>query len=1089
MRVPHWLRPLAARRTSRQTPPPPTFRPRVEGLEDRITPSAQHLTDVSLALGGGLAEVGSWVYFGANPSDSGSQLWRTDGLPGTGHTAQVDTGGRPVLGSFTPVMVAADPWLYFFTDDGDGAYTLWRNDSRDGHSEELHGFVSDPADSASGPYGLTAFGQEVYYVAYDPDHGHELYRTAGATGATTVFDLVPGPESSWPNKPWATDSYVYFSVNEGPFALYGIDAVASNPTPHLVPAPTEGVPSLPFTFPSGLIDFGLAGANPTAVGSDLYFAASPFSYAGGLWQLTSPNEAPQFIPTVGPANIPGGSRVFLMTETDGTLYFTGNAVTGDGYSLWKYDGTTSGPELIQNFAGGYFPEQMVAVGPDLYLSDYRKVALDSGGITFPTRLWKWSTTGSGPAELIASPQFRGAVGDPGIASLTPAGSSLYFQLTTSEIQDSGVGLEGWWQTTGTAAGTQRVTPPGLVVLDDYLSVVDGGWEYQPRLGTTAVIGSTLFFYGDYGQDYRLWRMNAAPVANDFAATVDQDTATSLAILAHVTDADTLDIPHLTGSVVSGPLHGTLTANADGSFTYTPAAGYVGPDSFTYQASDGIDPSNVVTVSLTVRPVVRGTAGADTITISRVGGQMQAVVNGTTLPLFSADGQLFVYGGDGADTITVDAAPTGGILLDGQDGDDSYTVTFGDLAGTVAVADSGAAGLDSLTVNGTTGNDTLTVSKNGTVTRGAPVVETVTFTGVESTTVNSAAGDDILVDPDNANLTLLGGPGNDTITIANTLGPVTADGGEESDTYIVQFGGLNGPVTIADSGTTGTDSLILQSGTGSDPLSVGATSATQGSQTVTFSAAITNVAASSPAGAAPVLPVGRALLVSDPADPAKTTLVVGGTAGNDTIQFIPSGSSGDVTVKLNGTSLGTFHPTSRIVAYGYDGNDDLQTAGAIALPVWLDGGDGNDRLKGGDGNNVLVGGAGDDLVVGGNGRDLLIGGTGADKMIGNGGDDILIGGTTSYDGNQAALIAIMAEWTSSHDYVTRVANLTNTGTGLGSRLNGVNFLLDQGSGQTVFNSDGSKDTETGGLGSDWFFVGTADKITDLSALDQAFIFGL
>jgi len=51
-----------------------------------------------------------------------------------------------------------------------------------------------------------------------------------------------------------------------------------------------------------------------------------------------------------------------------------------------------------------------------------------------------------------------------------------------------------------------------------------------------------------------------------------------------------------------------------------------------------------------------------------------------------------------------------------------------------------------------------------------------------------------------------------------------------------------------------------------------------------------------------------------------------------------------------------------------------------------------------------------------------------------------------------------------------------------------FLLDSGSGQTVFN-DASSDTLTGSAGSDWFFAGTADKLTDLNALDQAFIFGL
>ena len=43
---------------------------------------------------------------------------------------------------------------------------------------------------------------------------------------------------------------------------------------------------------------------------------------------------------------------------------------------------------------------------------------------------------------------------------------------------------------------------------------------------------------------------------------------------------------LTAALVSGPAHGTLTLNANGSFTYTPAANYNGSDSFTYRANDG-----------------------------------------------------------------------------------------------------------------------------------------------------------------------------------------------------------------------------------------------------------------------------------------------------------------------------------------------------------------------------------------------------------------------------------------------------------------------------------------------------------------------
>ncbi len=46
---------------------------------------------------------------------------------------------------------------------------------------------------------------------------------------------------------------------------------------------------------------------------------------------------------------------------------------------------------------------------------------------------------------------------------------------------------------------------------------------------------------------------------------------------------------LMATQLSGPLHGTLTLNADGSFQYVPNAGYSGPDLFTYRASDGTTP--------------------------------------------------------------------------------------------------------------------------------------------------------------------------------------------------------------------------------------------------------------------------------------------------------------------------------------------------------------------------------------------------------------------------------------------------------------------------------------------------------------------
>jgi Ca2+-binding RTX toxin-like protein len=220
------------------------------------------------------------------------------------------------------------------------------------------------------------------------------------------------------------------------------------------------------------------------------------------------------------------------------------------------------------------------------------------------------------------------------------------------------------------------------------------------------------------------------------------------------------------------------------------------------------------------------------------------------------------------------------------------------------------------------------------------------------------------------------------------------------------------------------------------------------------------------------------------------LLVYGTAGNDTILFNPAQQG--VTVKINGTVVGTYQPTARILVYGQAGDDDIQAAGGVSLPVWLFGGDGNDRLKGGDGTNVLVGGAGDDLLVGGSGRDLIIGGDGADKIVGNAEDDLLIAGRTAFDADQAALAAVMAEWTSTANYADRLAHLQGSVGG----ANGSYFLVTDGPGATV-TDDGLKDVLTGDLGRDWFFAnldfGVKDKITYLSANEFAsdldFILGL
>lgn len=100
--------------------------------------------------------------------------------------------------------------------------------------------------------------------------------------------------------------------------------------------------------------------------------------------------------------------------------------------------------------------------------------------------------------------------------------------------------------------------------------------------------------------------NAAPIAADDKASVDagstiDDRAPGLLFNDVDPDGDPL-----VAMRDSGPGNGMAIVRRDGSWTYTPAPGFIGTDTFTYVASDGLVTSEPATVSITVRADVRAT---------------------------------------------------------------------------------------------------------------------------------------------------------------------------------------------------------------------------------------------------------------------------------------------------------------------------------------------------------------------------------------------------------------------------------------------------------------------------------------------------
>ncbi len=99
-------------------------------------------------------------------------------------------------------------------------------------------------------------------------------------------------------------------------------------------------------------------------------------------------------------------------------------------------------------------------------------------------------------------------------------------------------------------------------------------------------------------------VNDAPVAVNDAYSTPEDTQLVIAVPGVLLNDTDVDGPlPVVAVLVSSPSNGSLSLNANGSFTYTPAANYNGPDSFTYRARDGANAeSNVATVSINVTPV-------------------------------------------------------------------------------------------------------------------------------------------------------------------------------------------------------------------------------------------------------------------------------------------------------------------------------------------------------------------------------------------------------------------------------------------------------------------------------------------------------
>ncbi|HEX7811314.1 MAG TPA: Ig-like domain-containing protein, partial [Burkholderiales bacterium] len=586
---------------------------------------------------------------------------------------------------------------------------------------------------------------------------------------------------------------------------------------------------------------------------------------------------------------------------------------------------------------------------------------------------------------------------------------------------------------GDALASALVTGPANGVL---AFNANGSFTYTPNLNFN---GSDSFTYrvNDGAANSNVATVgitvnpvNDAPVAvNDSYGDAVEDTPLVIPAIAGVLANDTdIDGGSLTAAVVTGPLHGSLTLNANGSFTYTPHANYNGADSFTYRANDGLANSNTATVSLTVaavndapnlgvianRTVSEGTTlsftvtatdpdgAADTLTYSLLSGPAGASIDPVTgLFTFTPTEEQ----GPATYTVSLGVTDAGGL---GSTASFGLTVNEDGIINAGGAANNGIADTFILSLVG--GN--VTVSVNGSVVFSLPAsgVPDLTFIG-------SADTDTLVIDFSGGNpipaggIEFIGGEGagdNDTLTLTGgSVGSVIyTPTGPESGSVNVDgrlitysnlepihdnlavanrqfvFGAAHDAITVAVAAGRTTVSSPLSEPV--DFINPGAT----GSVTIRSGAGNDTIDLTGTPSYELVVDAGtgsNTVLGNGP-----VTVLVNGTTGADTIVATRSGSKVNYSVNgVNSSASGA----AKLIVNALGGNDTV-TLNSLTIPAMVDGGDGNDTLSGASssGSLWLIGGAGHDTLVGGSGNDLLDGGAGNDTLVGGPGNDVLLGGS-------------------------------------------------------------------------------------------------
>ncbi|WP_226700156.1 Ig-like domain-containing protein [Qipengyuania gaetbuli] len=300
----------------------------------------------------------------------------------------------------------------------------------------------------------------------------------------------------------------------------------------------------------------------------------------------------------------GGAGTDTLFGGGGNDHLVGDAGSdvidgGDGYDTAYYGGNASDYE-IRHEDGKVYISDTRKRGPDgddvlidverIVFGDGSSIDL-SGGNTDPTAE---EDSGAIAADaILSSPDSlldndSDVDGDPlTVAAVNGDAAAVGQAITLASGATLKVEADGSYVYDPNSAFD--TLPLGQTTDDSFSYTIDDGQGGRSTATVTITVTGTFQGGG-----------NTAPASGDDSYEVGEDGSLIIGPDTGVLGNDLdVDGDALSASLVDGPNNGTLSFNADGSFTYTPDPDFSGSDTFTYFANDGLQDGNVALVSIEV----------------------------------------------------------------------------------------------------------------------------------------------------------------------------------------------------------------------------------------------------------------------------------------------------------------------------------------------------------------------------------------------------------------------------------------------------------------------------------------------------------